>query len=152
MACRTRSLRFSTIASTPLSLSSAGRSCWRFSAMKPRSCSATAEMFAQIRSRAALWVRSCAKTTFVSRTRPTIWSVRLASTPVALAALASRLRSWLSRSSRVWASRATPCMALRKCAGVSAKVCARVASDSDSRSVCNPLIVAAKSPRASGSW
>ena len=47
---------------------------------------------------------------------------------------------------------ATPCTAVFSSSGVSEKVCARVASESDSWVVFSPLIVVAKSPRASGSW
>ena len=44
----------STIVKTPLSFSSAGLSCWRFSPMKAFNCCDTPEILAQIWSRAAL--------------------------------------------------------------------------------------------------
>ena len=89
----------------------------------------------------------------MSLTRLTTWSVRLASTPVALAALSSSLREVgiafverLREPAPHLAPRSSPLPGCRR------RFRARVASESDSWVVFSPLIVVAKSPRASGSW
>jgi hypothetical protein len=83
--------------------------------------------------------------------RLTTSSLRCARIPVALLALLNSDRRSASRSLRVWENRATPATAACSCGGVSAKVCARTVSELESWSVFSPLMVADRSPRASGS-
>ena len=93
----TRSLRLSTIASTPLSLSSAGFSVVAvlgdesFQLLGDRG-----DVAGDLVQRSALALQRTSSA-LVLATRPTISSLRSASTLVALLALASRLRSCASR-------------------------------------------------------
>ncbi|AGZ54425.1 hypothetical protein MKAN_23020 [Mycobacterium kansasii ATCC 12478] len=52
----------------------------------------------------------------------------------------------------VWENRATPASAILRSGAVPEKVSASTANDSDSLSVSSPLMVAPRSPSASGSW
>ena len=83
-------------------------------------------------------------------TRLAIWSLRLASTPVTLLALASRLRSCASRVLRVSENRATPSSAIFSSGGVSLNVSANVVSAEDSCVVSRPLMVVVRSPKRVG--
>ncbi len=135
-ACAASSrLWLSRISSTPLSLSTAGFELGAVVGDQARDLVAghRGEVVHQRVNRVLLGQQFGQKRIGVVTTRSAIWSLRLASTPVTLLALANRLRSWWSRALRVSENRPTPSSASFRSGGVSRNVSPRVVSAEDNR-------------------